>query len=102
MSTIEHALGMVSIERLYNHLLVLEGVRHPLDSYKALIQTGEYIGTDFKQFGLEVEKHPFVKGFKHPFFNIIGYLHPETKDNSSMLVTSHYYTVYSTPEQMTI
>ncbi len=98
MSTIEQALGMVSIERLYNHMLALEGVRHPLDSYKALMQTGEYIGTAFKQFGLEFEKHPFmIKGFEHPFFNIVGYLHPETKYDSSMLVTSHYDTVYSTP-----
>ena len=98
VSTTEQALEMVSIKRLYNHILALEGVRHPLDSPKALIQTGDYIETAFKKIGLNVEKHPFViKGFDSPFFNIVGHLHPETENRSSILVTSHYDTVYSTP-----
>ncbi|MFX0087266.1 MAG: M28 family peptidase, partial [Candidatus Hodarchaeota archaeon] len=98
---IEQALGMVSIGRLYNHIMALEGIRHPLDSYAALIQAGEYIETRFKQYSLETERHQFsIEGFNQPFFNIIGYLDRKIKKQDSIprvIVTSHYDTVFRSP-----
>lgn len=101
MSLIKQAIGRVSIERLYNHILALEGIRHPIDSYETLIQAENYIETNFKQSNLETEKHSFsINGLEKSFSNVIGFLHQETKNNDSItriIISSHFDTVFRSP-----
>ncbi|MFX0126450.1 MAG: M28 family peptidase, partial [Candidatus Hodarchaeota archaeon] len=99
MSIIEKAVKMVDIERLYNHIRSLEGIKHALDSYDVLIQAGDYFEKTLKQYGIDTNKQFFpVEGLKDEFFNVEGLL-GEQKDlsNPTLLITSHYDTVYSTP-----
>jgi hypothetical protein len=99
MSIIEKAVEMVDIERLYNHILSLEGIKHTLDSYDNLIQAGDYFEKMLKQYGFETNKHFFpVEGLKEEFFNVEGLLR-ENMDlsNPTLLITSHFDTVFSTP-----
>ncbi|MFX0170722.1 MAG: M28 family peptidase [Candidatus Hodarchaeota archaeon] len=99
MSFIEKAVKMVDIERLYNHIRSLEGIKHALDSYDVLIQAGDYFEKTLKQNGIDTNKQFFpVEGLKKEFFNVEGLLR-KTVDfsNPTLLITSHYDTVYSTP-----
>lgn len=101
MSVTEKAIEMVNIDRLYNHVLSLEGIRHPLDSFAALIKGAEYIENTFQQQGLDTNRHYFsIKEMTEEFYNIEGLLEPQDQIDLSqptLLVTSHYDTVYSTP-----
>ncbi|MFX1285530.1 MAG: M28 family peptidase [Promethearchaeota archaeon] len=99
MTSIEKTIEMVDTDRLYKHLLSLEGVRHALDSYDTLIQASNYIEKTLQQSNIKINRHFFpVKGLKKEFFNIEGLL-GERMDltQPTLLITSHYDTVYSTP-----
>jgi len=99
MSIIEKAIKMVDIEKLYNHIRSLEGVKHALDSYDVLIQAGDYINKTLQQYGIVTNKQLFpVEGLKEEFFNVEGLLGGQMDLSSpTLLITSHYDTVYSTP-----
>ncbi|MCK5606846.1 M28 family peptidase, partial [Candidatus Pacearchaeota archaeon] len=95
----EKAIEMVDADRLYKHILSLEGVKHALDSIGALIQAGKYIEKTLQQYSIETNRHFFtVEGFKEEFFNVEGFLRGRTDlYQPTLLITSHYDTVYSTP-----
>ena len=93
-------IEMVDKERLYAHVRALEGIKHPLDSYKALIQGAEYIEKTFRDYGLDVTKHHFkVKGMDKEFFNIEAYLNKNLfkPEKPIYIITGHFDTVYNTP-----
>ncbi|MHA2232831.1 MAG: M28 family peptidase [Candidatus Hodarchaeales archaeon] len=90
---------MVDINRLYNHILSLEGIKHALDSYDALMQSAEYIEKTLQQYGLATNRQFFpVRGWNKEFYNVEGALEKEMdRSKPTLLVTSHFDTVYSTP-----
>ncbi|MFX0184118.1 MAG: M28 family peptidase [Candidatus Hodarchaeota archaeon] len=95
----EKAIELVDINKLYKHILTLEGVKHALDSYDVLIQAGDYIEKTLQQYGIETNKHLFpVEGLKEEFFNVEGLLIDQMNfSDPTLLITSHYDTVFSTP-----
>ncbi|MFX0051687.1 MAG: M28 family peptidase [Candidatus Hodarchaeota archaeon] len=99
MSIIEKAVKMVDVERLYDHIRSLEGIKHVLDSYDVLIQAGHYFEKTLKQYDINTNKQFFtVEGLKEEFFNVEGLLGEQMDfSNPTLLITSHYDTVYSTP-----
>jgi hypothetical protein len=90
---------MVDADRLYKHIISLEGVKHALDSIGALFQAGKYIEKTLQQYCIDTNRHFFnVEGIKEEFFNVEGYLRGQPDLNQpTLLITSHYDTVYSTP-----
>ncbi|MFX0124920.1 MAG: M28 family peptidase [Candidatus Hodarchaeota archaeon] len=99
MSITEKAIKAVDINNLYKHILSLEGIKHALDSYDALIRAGEYIEKSLQQYNISTNRHYFtVEGIDEEFFNVEGGLiGPMDLSNPTFLVTNHYDTVYSTP-----
>ncbi|MHA2498591.1 MAG: M28 family peptidase [Candidatus Hodarchaeales archaeon] len=99
MSFVEKSSGMVDINRLYDHVLSLEGIKHALDSFEALIQAAEYIETTLQQSGLATSRHSFsVRGLNKEFYNVEGILEEESDfSKPTLVVASHFDTVYSTP-----
>ncbi|MFX1505986.1 MAG: M28 family peptidase [Promethearchaeota archaeon] len=98
-SITEKALEAVDINKLYQHLLYLEGVKHALDSYNELILAGEYIENSLQQYNITTNRHYFnVEGIDKKFFNVEGLLLDKIESSKpTLLITNHYDTVYSTP-----
>ncbi|MFQ5981185.1 MAG: M28 family peptidase [Candidatus Heimdallarchaeota archaeon] len=90
---------VVDINRLYNHILSLEGIKHSLDSFDALVQGAEYIEKTLQQYGLATNRKFFpVKGLNKEFYNVEGVLEKDMDHSKpTLLVTSHFDTVYTTP-----
>ncbi|MHA1966552.1 MAG: M28 family peptidase [Candidatus Hodarchaeales archaeon] len=99
MSLREKVLEMVEIERLYQHVLALEGVRHPLSAPDALNQAGQYIENYFQQIGLPTELHWFsVDGLDEDFYNVVATLNAgEDPSQPTMLISSHFDTTPISP-----
>ena len=61
----------IDIERLYHHILAIEGVRHPIDDLEMLNATADYIKYELDDYGLNVKEHVFqVEGVDCNFRNI--------------------------------
>lgn len=89
-------LELVDVERLYQHILAIEGVKHPVADPKKLNETAEYILSEFKKIGLETNEQIFeIEGSQIKFKNIEGWLGDESKPE--ILVTSHYDTTRISP-----
>jgi hypothetical protein len=99
MSFVEKIIAMVDINRLYDHVLSLEGIKHALDSFDALVQAAEYIEKTLQQSRLATSRHSFaVRGLNKEFYNVEGILDEETDfSKPTLVVASHFDTVYSTP-----
>jgi hypothetical protein len=89
----------VDINRLYNHIRSLEGIKHALDSPDALGQAAEYIEKTLQHYGLATSRHSFsVRGLNKEFYNVVGTLEAESDfSKPTLMVASHFDTVYSTP-----
>lgn len=86
----------VDIERLYQHVLAIEGVKHPVVNPEKLNETADYIKSEFEKYGLNTNEQTFeIKGTDMIFRNIEGYIGDESKPE--ILVTSHYDTVRNAP-----
>lgn len=88
--------SQVDIERLYQHLLTIEGIKNPLNAPSKLNETADYIKTEFEKYGLKSTEHRFtMEGFDIPFRNI----ETQIGDGSGpeLLITSHYDTTLKAP-----
>jgi len=86
----------VDAERIYQHVLRLEGVRHPVDSPQKLNEAADYIHSEFEKCGLTVTEHEFkIEGLDDTFRNIEGAISHE--ESPELLVTSHYDTYPAAP-----
>ncbi|HUT79622.1 MAG TPA: M28 family peptidase [Candidatus Bathyarchaeia archaeon] len=94
--SIKTILDQVDIENLYQHLLYIEGVKHPLDNPELLDEVANYLRWEMEEFGLETKEHVFrVDGFDFDFRNIEGLI--DNGSESEILVTSHYDTMNVSP-----
>jgi hypothetical protein len=92
---LDKILARVDVERLYQHVLRLEGVKHPIDAPERLKQAGETIYAELEQCGLPVRVQEFwIEGWDEPFRNIEGRLGSE--DEPAVVLINHYDTVSST------
>jgi hypothetical protein len=91
----EDLISQIDIENLYQHIVSIEGVRHPLDNPEFLDNTAEYIIEQFDEYGLEIKEHLFhLPGLKEPFRNIEASFGTKGKE---LLITAHYDTVSFSP-----
>ena len=86
----------VDIERLYKHVLNIEGLRHPLDDSEMLDIVGDYLSYEFEEYGLVTKEHIFQIGdFDQKFRNIEGLVDNGAK--KELIVSAHYDTVSISP-----
>lgn len=84
------------IERIYQHVLKIEGPRHPIDTLEKLNDAADYICSEFKKYGLKVTEQEFkVKDFGATFRNVEGTIGDEK--GPEFLIVSHYDTVCDSP-----
>lgn len=89
-------LKQVDSEKLYQQVLRVQGVKHPIIAPEKLNETADYIKSEFEKYGLETREQKFtVDGFDFTFRNIEGSLNESSEPE--MLITSHYDTVETTP-----
>lgn len=89
-------IKQIDVERLYQHILNIEGVRHPIDNPELLDAVADYLKYEFEMYGLKVTEHIFqIDGFDQKFRNIVGFL--DKGSDKELLVTAHYDTVSVSP-----
>jgi hypothetical protein len=93
---IEKVIESISVENIYNHVLHLEGVRHPITNPAGMAMAADYIGRQLYQAGARVSNSIFhLDGFDMPFKNVEGTINGG--QSSEVLITSHYDTVRNSP-----
>jgi hypothetical protein len=94
---LEEIITKVDTEKLYKHILKIQGIKHPIINPKQLNKTADYIKKELKKYGLKTGEQTFtIEGFDATFRNIEGII-GEKKEGPELLVTSHYDTVAVTP-----
>jgi hypothetical protein len=92
---LNHILARVDVERLYRHVLNLEGERHPLNSPDRLNAAADYIQSELARCGVAHRRQTFrVDGFDGEFFNVEGRLGADDEPAAALL--SHYDTYANT------
>jgi hypothetical protein len=88
----------IDINRLYDHIYNLQGVRHAIVAPKALEDAADYIKSEFEKLEIEVKEEQFeVEGFDGSFRNIIGKLDLSDESVGEVIISGHHDTVYNTP-----
>ncbi|MDH5733565.1 MAG: hypothetical protein OEY88_07270 [Candidatus Bathyarchaeota archaeon] len=65
----------VDSEKIYQHVLRIEGTKHPIDTPEKLNDTANYIHSEFEKYGLEVNNQEFkIEDYDATFRNIEGVL----------------------------
>ncbi len=92
---LNNLLEKVDTERMYQHVLNLEMVRHPLEAPENLNAAADYIQSELEKCGLPARRQTFqVEGFDADFYNIEGWLGDENAPAAVLL--NHYDTVDTT------
>ena len=93
---LKEILERVDTERLYQHVLRLEGVKHPIDTPEKLKEAADYIYAEMEGYGLPVRAQEFqLEGWDDTFHNVEGWLGDE--DAPAVVIINHYDNVYNTP-----
>jgi len=93
---LENILKKVDTEQMYQHVLNLQGVKHPLDTPKKLQEAANYIHSTLEGYGASVRMQEFrLEGSNDTFLNVEGWIGDE--DAPAAVIASHYDTVFSTP-----
>ena len=87
-------LKEVDEERLYRHILELEGPNDPIYSPEKLDSAADYISSELERYGLQVSEQKVEVDSTH-CRNIEGVL--ATGENPELLLTAHYDTVPQSP-----
>lgn len=86
---IDKIVTSVDVERLYAHVLALEGVRNPLTEPKALEKAEEYILSEFQGYGLTTNIHEFQpEDMDQSFRNVEGFI-GDGKEPEFLIVAHH-------------
>jgi hypothetical protein len=94
--SISQIVSQVDSEKIYRHILKIEGIRHPTETPEKLNETAHYIRSEFERYGLKANDQEFkVEGFDTTFRNIEGIL--GDGKGPEVLVVSHYDTVRDSP-----
>ncbi len=93
---LDKTLKQVDVERLYRHVLKLEGPNHPIDYPEKLNQAADYIHSQLRQYRVAVRFQEFqVPGYPYTFRNVEGWLGNETEP--AVVIINHYDNKYNDP-----
>jgi Zn-dependent M28 family amino/carboxypeptidase len=93
---IEELLKHVSVDRIREHIRVLEGVRHPVAAPEALERAADYIYATLQSLTYRVEPHPFTFDGRE-YRNIIATRTGTRRPEERLLIIAHYDTVEDSP-----
>ncbi|MHA1521561.1 MAG: M28 family peptidase [Promethearchaeota archaeon] len=93
-------IKLVDPERLYKHVLALEGNRHPLPNFERLNAAADYIRNEMQRLQLTVSTHYFsISPYAEKFQNIEGIYqnNSEIANYPVYYLSAHYDTVQNCP-----
>lgn len=93
---IEELLKQVSVDRIREHIRVLEGVRHPVAAPEALERAADHIYSTLHSLSYDVRPLLFSFGGRE-YRNIIATRVGTRKPDERLLVAAHYDTVEGSP-----
>ena len=96
MVSIELINKTVSIDRIRDHIVALEGVRHPEMAPEALEQAADYITDSLRLLGYDVADHCFPDNGRL-FRNIIASRRGSHLPHERVIILAHYDTVAGSP-----
>ncbi len=89
-------LDEVDVERMYQHVLRLEGPKHPLDTPDKLKQAADYIYSELARYGVPVRVQEFqIDGSDDTFRNVEGWVGDESAP--AVVIINHHDNVYNDP-----
>ncbi len=89
-------LVQVNVERIYQHILAVEGTKHPIVTPERLEETADYIENQFEKYGLTTNSQEFqVETYEEIFRNIEGYF--GNNSDPELLIVGHYDTIEDCP-----
>lgn len=92
----EYFRETVSIDRIRDHIRMLEGPRHPVAAPEALERAAGYVAGYLRDLGYEMSEHRFTENgaeFRNILATRCGELHPEER----VMVIAHFDTVAGSP-----
>jgi Zn-dependent M28 family amino/carboxypeptidase len=96
MEPVAQALGTISVDRIREHVLALEGIRHPVTAPEALQRAEAYVRSSLARAGYDLSEHRFTDSGKE-YNNVIatrpGSRHPERR----VIALAHFDTVAASP-----
>ena len=93
---IHQILQTISVERIRQHIQMIEGVRHPVVAPEALERAADYIKQTFETLGYETSEHHFAED-ERDYRNILGLRRGTRYPEKRLLVMAHYDTERNTP-----
>lgn len=92
---LEAIVRRVDTEKLYQHVLRLEGIRHPIDTPERLKEAGSYVAAELARCGLPLRVQEFqIEGWDDTFHNIEAWTGSD--DGPAAVLINHYDTVSTT------
>ncbi len=92
----QYILNDVDKERIYQHIIKMEGPRFPLDNMDELNEAAGYITEELESYGAKVITHEFIiDELRETFKNIEAHIGDESQP--ALIVSSHYDTVENCP-----
>jgi hypothetical protein len=92
---LDDLLTRPEVERIYQHVLKLEGIKHPIDAPEKLRQAGDYILNELASYGVATRTQEFrFDGWDDTFRNIEGWI--GNPDEPAAVLINHHDTVSST------
>ena len=89
-------LARIDTERLYQHVLKLEGIKHPIDTPDKLRAAGDAIAAELASYGLPVRFQEFrLDGWDDVFRNVEAWIGDESQPAAVLI--NHHDTVSTTP-----
>lgn len=96
MDILKNVLDEVSIARIRNHIMAIEGIRHPVTAPEALERASGYIRKTLRSFDYEMTDHRFIDNGRE-YGNIIATLPGTRWPEQRVMVLAHFDTVAVTP-----
>lgn len=92
-------LNQIDIDKLYHHVLKIEGIRHPMQNSTHLEYVQHYIISEFQRYGLFIKLHTVkLPPFSQEFWNIEASFKEE--DEKAIILSAHYDSVFNCPGAM--
>ena len=96
MNLMHPVLNDISIDRIREHIIALQGVRHPVVAPVALRQAEEYIRRTLKGLGYEMLQHSFTD-CGTPFSNVVATRSGAVCPEQRVMLIAHFDTVSTSP-----
>jgi Zn-dependent M28 family amino/carboxypeptidase len=96
MEAVAQALGTVSVDRIREDVLALQGIRHPVTAPDALLRAEEHVRGSLARAGYDLGEHRFTdsgREYKNVIATRPGNRYPERR----VLLLAHFDTVASSP-----